>query len=255
MKNEDLRPGCDCCTCDGPQTCAEYPEEIKRPELFNKEAVSYYQDSERFKWAKFELDMAGFTEYSQDERKLFRDAILELMTVFCSQGHSGGSAMQTLAMFNLLIQGRPLSPLTFEEKEWNLVGEIETDDGPCWQNCRCSSIFKTNKGIYDIDLYRAKVTKSVLLDGTVIDKEVPMYWSSSILETKDGVPTGRLLRKAYIADPNEEYVPQHFDIECIEVEELVKDNWEFYADEKEIAKLEEAGYRIDWDIVETKSKN
>lgn len=72
-------------------------------------------------------------------------AVLELLTVFSKQGHSGLSAKVTIELFSQLAKFETLSPLTGEEDEW-----YEVSDG-IYQNMRCSHVFKENGQAYDID--------------------------------------------------------------------------------------------------------
>ena len=69
-----------------------------------------------------------------------------MMNEFAEEGHSGFSASYAINILTKLMEFKPLSPLTGEDDEWNLVG-----DGH-WQNKRCSSVFKGVDGsCYDID--------------------------------------------------------------------------------------------------------
>ena len=55
-------------------------------------------------------------------------------------------------MFSTLAEFEPLVPLTGEDWEWSDVSEFGgRDDGPLYQNKRCSHVFKDSKGAYDID--------------------------------------------------------------------------------------------------------
>ena len=94
MEQEKPLKACNCCEpcCDSGCNPCEPRVINEPPQLVNPEAVEYWQkNSNLIKWAKFELDIAGYTEYSKDERKMFRDDLLELLTVISAQGHSGGS--------------------------------------------------------------------------------------------------------------------------------------------------------------------
>ena len=97
--------------------------------------------------AKDELDRIGMTEDSPDEMtRMMRKHILHMMQEFANEGHSGFSAYYAISILTKLMDFKPLSPLTGEDNEWNLVG-----DGH-WQNKRRSSVFKDSDGsCYDID--------------------------------------------------------------------------------------------------------
>lgn len=88
--------------------------------------------------AKIELEIAdaGQSLYGKD----LPNAVIELITVFLKQNHSGGSAACVLALFEKLARFKPLAPLTGEDKEW-----CEVSKG-VFQNKRCSSVFKDTDG-------------------------------------------------------------------------------------------------------------
>jgi len=62
--------------------------------------------------------------------------VRELLHVFASQGHSGGSAAVTAALLGKLLRYEPIGPLTGEPDEWTEVGP------GVFQNRRCSRVFK-----------------------------------------------------------------------------------------------------------------
>lgn len=69
--------------------------------------------------------------------------ILDLVSVFCSQGHSGSSAFYIINTLDRILRFLPLQPLTGEDDEW-----VEIADGK-FQNKRCSRVFKDENGAYD----------------------------------------------------------------------------------------------------------
>ena len=96
-------------------------------------------------------------EYAQDELSrvgdiydgMVNEAALDLVKLFASQGHSGGSAQLTMEIAGKLMQFKPLTPLTGEDSEWT-----EVADGT-FQSKRCPSVFKDAEGkAWDIDLPR-----------------------------------------------------------------------------------------------------
>jgi hypothetical protein len=95
-------------------------------------------------WCERELNLIGMND---DEfiNQMMRDNILELIKVFDQQGHSGFSAGYCIRILTKLLKYKPLSPLTGEDSEW-----IEVAD-KYYQNKRCSSVFKDEEGVYDID--------------------------------------------------------------------------------------------------------
>ena len=77
---------------------------------------------------------------------MVNDGALDIIGLFATQGHSGGSAQITTDIVNRLMRYEPLSPLTGDDDEW---GEVTPG---CWQNKRCSHVFKENGRAYDIYL-------------------------------------------------------------------------------------------------------
>ena len=96
-----------------------------------------------------EFKALGYIPPDQDQEdgpnKWIQNNVLELLSVFSSQGHSGFSTPYCIAMFSKLADWEPLSPLTGNEDEWVKVSENT------WQNNRCSHVFKEGNGrAYDI---------------------------------------------------------------------------------------------------------
>lgn len=91
-------------------------------------------------------------------------AMLATLEVFFDAFDSGGAVYFAAPILQRLIAGKPLSPLTGEDDEWY----EPIPDSPCYQNKRCSSVFKTKTGIskhgltagdaYDIEGGVRKVT-------------------------------------------------------------------------------------------------
>lgn len=80
-----------------------------------------------------------------DEMQLsMQQCIADLLCVFSSQGHSGTSAPYCARHFHEIANFKPISPLTGEDNEWMEIGEN------CYQNRRCSHVFKDETGTYDI---------------------------------------------------------------------------------------------------------
>ncbi len=67
-------------------------------------------------------------------------AVLKMIDVFESEGHSGMSASLVLSIFNRVIDFGNLTPLTNNPEEW-----IQHERGT-WQNKRNSSAFSTDEG-------------------------------------------------------------------------------------------------------------
>lgn len=79
--------------------------------------------------AERELSLAGWNE--EDSK-----GVMQLIKVFAEQGHGGGSAMPTLAVFYKLARFKTLTPLMGTSEEWMEV------NGGLQQNIRCGSVVK-----------------------------------------------------------------------------------------------------------------
>lgn len=101
--------------------------------------------------AKAEFLAAGWCDengiFNDEMQHYMCDNILELLTIFGEQGHSGTSAPYAIELFSKLAKFEPLVPLTGEDWEWNDTGHGSL------QNKRASRVFKdTDTGeCYDID--------------------------------------------------------------------------------------------------------
>ena len=89
-------------------------------------------------WAKKELERI---EHDADgwQDKVDKD-VLEILQVFCNQGHSNFSAPYVMHIVQRLTHFLPLTPLTGEDDEWNKVSS------GVYQNKRCGSVFKEPDG-------------------------------------------------------------------------------------------------------------
>lgn len=101
--------------------------------------------SELIEYAKKELDLIGMNE-GDDMNGSMRADILQIVTIFADQGHSGFSASYAISALKKLLNFEPLSPLTGAEDEWQEVME------GTWQNTRCGRVFKGADGVaYDVE--------------------------------------------------------------------------------------------------------
>jgi hypothetical protein len=98
-----------------------------------------------------ELNRAGLFDADSDYEGMLGEAALDIVRVFAAQGHSGYSAALTISIVSKLMRYDILTPLTFEEDEWNDVSI--SFGGPMWQNRRRSTTFSTDGGLtyYDIE--------------------------------------------------------------------------------------------------------
>lgn len=97
-------------------------------------------------YAKDELKRIGMIDSGEAYNDIVTKAILDLIELFASQGHTGFSAPYVINTFCRLAMFKPLSPLTGEDDEWNDVGN------GCLQNKRYSAVFKDKDGTaYNIE--------------------------------------------------------------------------------------------------------
>lgn len=103
--------------------------------------------SNLIEFAKKELDIIGMKEDdSEISNRAMREHLLKMVEVFSDEGHSGFSASYAAAILEKLLRFQPISPLTGEDSEWNLISELEN----LYQNKRCSHVFRENGKAYDI---------------------------------------------------------------------------------------------------------
>lgn len=120
--------------------------------------------------AKLELSLSGIDAPDADYDGAIATAIMELIEVFASQGHSGFSAEMTLDIFWRLVHFKPLSSLTDDPTEWREVTEVvysqeQAEQGMrMWQSTRLASVFSEDNGKTWID-------KETNEKGTSVPKE------------------------------------------------------------------------------------
>ena len=149
--------------------------------------------------AKKEFKILGYPpmeECDDDPNKWIQENVLELLEVFHKQGHSGTSAKFTIDYFKKLASFEPLSPLTFDDNEWNDVMDN------VYQNNRLSSVFKAGKDgipyyIYGI-VFRDK-SNDYTYTGRAINPDTGEYVSSS-----------------QNIDTNKKFAPKTFYIDVVE---------------------------------------
>ena len=88
-------------------------------------------------FAKEEMNIAW--PESDEMQDMVKENVLELMSVFQKQGHSGFSAPYVLNIFSMLAMHKPITPLTGDDSEWNDVGN------DVYQNNRCAAVFMDGK--------------------------------------------------------------------------------------------------------------
>lgn len=142
-----------------------------------------------YEWAQREIEIAcenerkqcqkepDYQEGNEDYGIMCYQAAGELLKIFEAQGHSGYSAQLVKQIFNRLVDGKPLTPVTDEEDQWTEYAQyLSADDGiRRYQHKRMSSLFKrvnadSKISINDID--RVKV----------YDKEIDAYFSTRFID-------------------------------------------------------------------------
>lgn len=130
--------------------------------------------------AEYELKKAGLFDEDSDYDGMIGGAVIQLISTFAKQGHSGFSAMYTLDVFNRLAKFEALTPITSDPDEWNEVTSGGASD--LWQSRRNPSIFSTDGGKtwYDIE------AKDEMIQKTVTQQEAKVQ-TAKVLKNK-GLP-------------------------------------------------------------------
>lgn len=104
-------------------------------------------------WAYKELERAGYFKEGPDDLNYWMgSAVMQMLTLFSLEGHSGASAPFAVSLFSRLASWKPLSPLTGEDDEWENMSDCSGYE--VYQNKRYSSVFKEGDGkAHDIDAY------------------------------------------------------------------------------------------------------
>ena len=121
--------------------------------MFWKKDEPTEPDSNLYRYAKSELELAGLFDEDSDYGGMSGEAALEIVAVFAKQGHSGFSASLTTDIVTRLMQFKPLTPLTYAPDEWNHIHEDIAGGKDTYQNRRKSTVF-SDDGLqtwYDLD--------------------------------------------------------------------------------------------------------
>lgn len=114
---DDILEKCNNVLNDKPEE-ANYVEEGECASR-SKYKIKINEDSNFIKHARREFKAIGWTDrdgYFKDGMQRFIcEKVLELLSVFDSQGHSGFSALYALGMFKKLSVFEPLEPITGED--------------------------------------------------------------------------------------------------------------------------------------------
>ena len=199
--------------------------------LINKEEFNrLMSESNMMKWAAKELELAGYTEGSEDGPNTWmREQVLESLAVFVSHGNSGGSAPFEINLVRRLSSWKPISKLRFTDDEWGMC----STDG-LMQNNRCSAFFKNPDGTIS---WNDAVTQKVVSQIRYNDKKessegCPTYWSfsSAVEGTYVGgslILTGNVYHSVRLKEEDVQngfYVPDTTYLNVIDVE-IEPDSW------------------------------
>lgn len=108
--------------------------------------------------AKRELRAAGLFDEDADYDGAVATCTTTLMEVFTAYGHSGGSLEQTLKVFDRLARGKPLTPLTGEDDEWEVPEQCKLEYPQMLQNKRYHLVFKDDEMAWDVGKGRVPIT-------------------------------------------------------------------------------------------------
>ena len=103
--------------------------------------------SNLLKHAERELKFIGY-DGKDEYNNMAKAAIMELLTTFANQGHSGFSANYIVNLFNKLAKYETLSPLTGNDDEWGNVSDMSGDRKTLFQNNRDGRVFKNDDGAF-----------------------------------------------------------------------------------------------------------
>ena len=103
--------------------------------------------SNLLKHAERELKLIGY-DGKDEYNNMAKAAIMELLTTFANQGHSGFSANYIVNLFNKLAKYETLSPLTGNDDEWGNVSDMSGDRKTLFQNNRDGRVFKNDDGAF-----------------------------------------------------------------------------------------------------------
>lgn len=218
-----------------------------RKYLINKKVLNKIINSDNLcKHAIKELELAGYKKKGDDPNSWMYNQVLESLAVFCSHDNSCFSASFEINLVKKLSSFEVLSPLKFNDNEWNLCYDN------VYQSTRKPSIFKENDRIRDLDACIKTPIKWYRYDTKKwSDVEPISFQGGRLFEHRNGVLTGRYFTRCYIKyDPSKGYLPKKpINIHCLEVE-FAKDSWitAASANNKYLAKLNKE-YDIEWELL------
>jgi hypothetical protein len=103
--------------------------------------------------ANHELNLIGYGPLpidmearSVDINDLMRKNIIDLVTMFAGQQHSGASSDYLVQTLNELLQFKTLTPISRKASEWAYIPEAIAGDKITWQNRRNSAALSSDGG-------------------------------------------------------------------------------------------------------------
>lgn len=115
--------------------------------------MSEFTERASLAWRILRGKDGGIAAHAKRELAYDKDAlpmVLDVVRVFGTQGHSGGSAPITISLIGAILSYKPIGPLMGTDDEWMDVAEMS--GRPLWQNVRCGRVFREGDGqAYDID--------------------------------------------------------------------------------------------------------
>lgn len=181
--------------------------------------IRYYsKDSNYIKHANSEYQFA-YGDYKSDNMQSYMcEQVNDLLALLSTQGDSGFSISYKLSLLNKMIKFEPISPLTFEDDEFN---EPFTYYGTR-QNKRYSSVFKNKDGSFNYIYSYNKYSKWKIGEELEIVEGSHTNWSGSCFTIDKDGKIGYLGRDKIKDIKN--WNKQSFQINTYEIE-FPKDWW------------------------------
>jgi hypothetical protein len=104
------------------------------------------------KHAEREMKLAGLYDKDSDYGGMIAEAVMRLVKIHASEGHSGCSHSLALEVFNRVANFKTLTPITSDPADWMHVGD-DPDGTPVYQSNRSPGFFSVDGGKtwYDLD--------------------------------------------------------------------------------------------------------
>lgn len=106
--------------------------------------------------AKRELELANLFDQDSDYSDKIAKDVLELINIFASQRHSGGSAYLVKELFTKLANFETLTPITSDPEEW--IDRSDMSYRPTWQNKRDPQYMSHDNGKTWYNVHRTSLS-------------------------------------------------------------------------------------------------